>query len=188
LQAIAAAGLLNDHRHRFLGSASWLKKVRKVAALAQLGDVQFDIAGAGLPKAITVAVAAVCPVWAFDIEAGAARAFDVELHHALGNEQDHLPEQISVCPFSTSSVNALVGLVIVVSGECLVFANSTLTKNHDDHPLSRRLWLVQLYHFLGHDQVVTQLGGLIGPWSDSCLAMRQAEEKDCISTRRCLAD
>jgi hypothetical protein len=36
----------------------------------------------------------------------------------------------------------------------LVFANSTLAKNHDDHPLSPagRLRLVQLHHFPGHDQ------------------------------------
>jgi hypothetical protein len=46
-----------------------------------------------------VAFAAVRPVWAFDVEAGAAQAFDVEFHHALGNELDHLLEQISVCPF-----------------------------------------------------------------------------------------
>ncbi|MFT2188994.1 hypothetical protein, partial [Pseudomonas putida] len=42
------------------------------------------------------------------------------------------------------------------SGECLVFANSTLAKNHDDHPLSPagRLRLVQLHHFPGHDLMV----------------------------------
>ncbi|MBG6125892.1 hypothetical protein IWW33_002631 [Pseudomonas sp. BG2dil] len=67
--------------------------------MAQLRDLQVNVAGAGLPKAITVAITAICPVWAFDIEASTAQAFDVELHHALGNELDHLLEQISICPF-----------------------------------------------------------------------------------------
>jgi hypothetical protein len=40
--------------------------------LAQLGDLQIDVASAGLPKTITVAIAAVYPVKAFDIEAGTA--------------------------------------------------------------------------------------------------------------------
>ena len=92
-------GLLDDRRHGLLGGASRFEEARKVAALAQLGDLQVDVAGTGLPQAVTVAIAAVCPVWAFDIEAGTAQAFDIELHHALGNELDHLLEQISVCPF-----------------------------------------------------------------------------------------
>lgn len=56
-------------------------------------------------------------------------------------------------PFSTNSVNAIVGLVIVVSLVKVKSANSTLAKNHDDHPLSPagRLRLVQLHHFPGHD-------------------------------------
>jgi len=67
--------------------------------LAQLGDLQVDVADAGLSQEVTVALATVYTVWAFDVEAGAAQAFDIELHHALGNELDHLLEQISVCPF-----------------------------------------------------------------------------------------
>jgi hypothetical protein len=122
--------------------------------LAQLRDLQVNVAGAGLPKAITVAITAICPVWAFDIEARAAQAFDIELHHALGNELDHLLEQISVCPFLNQLGQCDSGLGHRgFSGECLVFANSTLAKNHDDHPLSPagRLRLVQLHHFPGHD-------------------------------------
>ncbi|MDF3175462.1 hypothetical protein P3C22_26145, partial [Pseudomonas sp. ER28] len=94
------------------------------------------------------------PSTSFDIEARAAQAFDVELHHALGNELDHLLEQISVCPFLNQLGQCDSGLGHRgFSGECLVFANSTLAKNHDDHPLSPagRLRLVQLHHFPGHD-------------------------------------
>jgi len=76
-----------------------LKKARKVAALAQLRDLQVDVAGAGLPETITLVVTAVCPVWAFDIEAGAAQVFDIKLHHSLGNELDNFLEQINICPF-----------------------------------------------------------------------------------------
>ncbi|MNC37379.1 hypothetical protein D3C75_859390 [compost metagenome] len=103
---------------------------------------------------ILVAVLAVRTVGAFDIEAGAVQAFDIELHHALGNELDHLLEQISICPFLNQLGQCDSGLGHRgFSGECLVFANSTLAKNHDDHPLSPagRLRLVQLHHFPGHD-------------------------------------
>ncbi|MCG3646526.1 hypothetical protein L9T92_24795, partial [Pseudomonas putida] len=53
------------------------------------------------------------------------------------------------------------------SGECLVFANSTLAKNHDDHPLSPagRLRLVQLHHFPGHDPLTAR---------DVCQVLREA--------------
>ncbi|MDT4887910.1 hypothetical protein FQZ97_1244050 [compost metagenome] len=67
--------------------------------MAQLGDLQIDITGAGLPEAVTVAVAAIDSVGALDVEAGAAQALDIELHHALGDELDHLLEQISIRPF-----------------------------------------------------------------------------------------
>lgn len=109
------AGLLNDCSHGLLNGASRLKEARKVAALVQLGDFQVDVAGAGWPQALTVAIAAVCPVWAFDLEAGTAQTFDAELYHAPGNELNHLLEQFSICPFSTNSVNATVDSVIVVS-------------------------------------------------------------------------
>ena len=66
----------------------------------------------------------VCTVWAFHVEAGATQAFDVELHHLL--------EQISVCPVLTSSVNAIVGLVIVLFLVKVESATSTVSMNHDD--------------------------------------------------------
>lgn len=90
---------LNHRRHGLLVGAPRLKKARKVAASAQLGSFQINIASTGLPKAVKVAIAAVCSIWAFDIEAGATQALDVEFHHVLGNELDHLLEQISFCLF-----------------------------------------------------------------------------------------
>ncbi|WP_236186190.1 hypothetical protein, partial [Pseudomonas juntendi] len=57
------------------------------------------------------------------------------------------------------------------SGECLVFANSTLAKNHDDHPLSPagRLRLVQLHHFPGHDPISLQNKAVIAlPEDNGC--------------------
>ncbi|MDH0707724.1 hypothetical protein N5D53_14450 [Pseudomonas sp. GD03862] len=84
-------------------------------SLAQLGDLQVDIAGAGLPEAITVAGAAVFPVWVFDIEASAAQA-------SMSNPILRWATNWIICfsrsaspPFSTYSVNAMVGLAIVVS-------------------------------------------------------------------------
>lgn len=86
-----------------------------------------------------VAVAAVDSVRAFDIEPRAAKAFDIELHHALGDELNHLLEQISVCPFLNPLGQCDSGLGHRgFSGECLVFVNSMLAKNHDDQPLSPR--------------------------------------------------
>lgn len=52
-----------DHRHqRLLRHPAGFEKTRKVGALAQLGDAQFDRADAGLPVAITIAVALDKPV------------------------------------------------------------------------------------------------------------------------------
>ena len=68
-----------------------------------------------MPKAVKVAIAAVCSIWAFDIEAGATQALDVEFHHVLGNELDHLLSKSASASFPTSPANATVGLVIVVS-------------------------------------------------------------------------
>jgi hypothetical protein len=45
---------------------------------------------------------------------GAAQVVDVHLHHAFDDVLDHLPQQIGVRPFSTRSVSAMLGLVIVV--------------------------------------------------------------------------
>lgn len=63
------------------------------------------------------------------------------------------PSAKVVVTFSTSSVNATVSLVIVVILVKVKSANSTLAKNHDDHPLSSagRLRLALLQHFPGRD-------------------------------------
>ncbi|POF93846.1 hypothetical protein BGP83_14560 [Pseudomonas putida] len=71
-------GLVDDCRPGFLSDASRFKEAREIAALAQFGNLKVDVACAGLPKTIAVAITAICPVWAFDIEARAAQAFDVE--------------------------------------------------------------------------------------------------------------
>jgi hypothetical protein len=49
-------GFLDDRSQRLLGQPSRLQEDREVAALAQLGDAQFDRAGAGFPDPVAVAV------------------------------------------------------------------------------------------------------------------------------------
>ncbi len=76
------------------------------------------------------------------------------MHHTIFEKVGFMERLRSAsAPFSTNSVNAIVGLVIVVSLVKVKSANSTLAKNHDGHPLSPtgRLRLVQLHHFPGHD-------------------------------------
>lgn len=117
-----------------------------------------DLAGTGLPQAVAATLVTVRKVKAFDVEAGAIEeAFDVERHHPLGDKLDRLLEQISICPLLNQLGQRDSGLGHRgFSGECWVFANSTVAKNRDDHPLSPagRIWLSQLHHFRGHADVL----------------------------------
>ena len=50
-------GFLHDGGERLLGHAAWFQEARKVGAVAQLWNAQFDRAGEGLPNPLPVAVA-----------------------------------------------------------------------------------------------------------------------------------
>ena len=89
-------GLLDHCSQRLLRRAPRLKKSGKVAALAQLRDLQIDRAGACLPGPLTIAVAAVQALSASLAIPGCAQALNVHLHHALGDVLDHLLEQIRI--------------------------------------------------------------------------------------------
>src|SRR5664280_1287046 len=89
-------GLLNHGGEGLLGRAPRLQELGEVAALAQLGDLQLDTAGARVPRSLAVAVAAVQPLGGLLVVAGTAALLDVELHQALGHELHHLAQHVDV--------------------------------------------------------------------------------------------
>ncbi len=80
----------------FLGRAARLEETGEVAALAQLGDLQIHRPRTRLPQSLAVTVAAVEPFRASLAVKRGAQALDVHLHHPLGDELDHVPQQIGV--------------------------------------------------------------------------------------------
>jgi len=90
-------GFLDDGRERLLGGAPGFKELGRVAALTQLGDLQLDAAGTGVPGAFAVAVAAVEALGGILlVVGGAAAALDIEFHQALGHELHHLAQDVDV--------------------------------------------------------------------------------------------
>jgi hypothetical protein len=67
-----------------------------------------------LPEPLPVAIAAVEPLGAPLGVSGRAQALHIHVHHALGDVLDHLPQQIGVRAFSTTSASAISGLVVIV--------------------------------------------------------------------------
>jgi hypothetical protein len=89
-------GLLNNRGDRLFRHPSRLEEAREITALAQLGNPQFDRAGARLPVAVAIAVA-LGQALGRPFAMGRARAaLDVQLHQALGGETDHLAQIIGV--------------------------------------------------------------------------------------------
>ncbi len=91
-------GLLDHGGQGLLGRSPRLQKRREVAAGSELGDLQVDAACAGVPQPIAVAVAAVGPLRALDVVAGAAQGLDIQVHQPLGDILDHLPQHVHVRP------------------------------------------------------------------------------------------
>ena len=89
-------GLLHHGCERLLGHPARLQKAGEVGALAQLRDAQLDGTGAGLPIALTVAVALSQALLALLAIAGTGQALNFELHQALGGKADHLAQKIGV--------------------------------------------------------------------------------------------
>jgi hypothetical protein len=89
-----------DHgRQDLLRRARGLQKRRKVAARSQPGQLQVDRAGARVPRAIAVAVAAVGALRALDVVAGPAQLLDIHVHQPRGDKLDHLPQNVDIRPF-----------------------------------------------------------------------------------------
>ena len=86
----------------------------EIATLAQFGNAQINVTQAGLPETLAVSIAAVTALATLDVVAGTAQHFDIQFHQTLGDELDHVLEQIGIRLFSASSPNAIVALVIVV--------------------------------------------------------------------------
>ena len=89
-------GLLDDGSERLLGGAPRLQEGWKVRALPELRDGELDRPGARLPGALAIAVALIDALRRAFAMGGADEAFDVHVHHAVGEEGDHLPEEIGV--------------------------------------------------------------------------------------------
>ena len=102
---------LNDGGERLLSHPPWLEEARKVRALAQLGDAQFDRAGAGLPIPVAIAIALGEPVGGSLAKASAGPRANLQLHQPLGGEGDHLAQDIRVggLPHQRAEVHHLIG-------------------------------------------------------------------------------
>src|SRR5665213_1048374 len=88
--------LLDDGGQRLLGHAARLQEAGEVAALAQLGDAQFDRAGAGLPVAVAIAIALVAAIGTAFAGGRVAQAFGFQGHQAFGRKADHLAQEAGV--------------------------------------------------------------------------------------------
>ena len=80
----------------FSGATPRLQEDREVAALAQLRDLQLDGADARLPGALAIAVALVGALGERSPWAAPVRLSTSSVHHAVGDEGHHLPEEIVV--------------------------------------------------------------------------------------------
>jgi hypothetical protein len=80
-----------DHGgERLLGHPARLQKTRKIRALAQLRDPQFDRSGPGLPVAGPIAIALDQTLRTLLTMASASQRGHFHLHQSLGGKADHL--------------------------------------------------------------------------------------------------
>src|SRR5262249_34583418 len=107
---------------------------RKVGALAQPGDAQFNRSGARLPRAIPVAVALDKPLRALLAIAGAGHRPDLQLHQSFRGKADHLAQEIGVAGLldQRATGDALVGHRSVPRIR-LAFATRPYRRIVDDH-------------------------------------------------------
>jgi hypothetical protein len=65
---------------------------------------------------------------------------DLQLHHPLGSEADHLAQQLASVPFSSMLRSAIISSAIVVTfGTGLCCGDQTLPKNRDGRPPGQTL-------------------------------------------------
>jgi len=89
--------LLHHRQQRLLGPLPGLQEARKVAALAQLRDLQLQLAGPGVPAPGPVAIAVRRPILRTALPALRANQLGhLELHHLGGHGLDRLADHIGV--------------------------------------------------------------------------------------------
>ena len=88
--------LLHNRGERLLGHAPGLQKSREIAAPAQLGDAQFDRAGARFPDPVAIAVAVIEAVGTALAVRGAGHTLDLQLHQPLRGKTHHLAQQLGI--------------------------------------------------------------------------------------------
>ena len=87
--------LLHHRYQRLLGALARLQKAREVAALAQLGDLQLDLTGPGVPPPRPVAVAMRRTVLRTALTTlGADELGHLELHHLLRDDAHRLADHV----------------------------------------------------------------------------------------------
>ena len=131
-------GLADHPDERLLGPPARLEERRQVAALAELGDIEVDRAGPGVPAPLPVPVAAVHPVLGPLAVAGVAEHVDIGVHQQLGCHLHHLAKQVAPHRASrylrTSSAAPIVLVTFTASSP------SVLWTEFEDWCGGRRVW------------------------------------------------
>ena len=96
-------GFLDDGHQRLLGSTPRLQEAGEVAALPQLRNGQLHRAGPRLPATLAIAIALVHSGNGAFAVPRASQPLHVQLHHPVGNEADHLLEEIIIRPLLNES-------------------------------------------------------------------------------------
>ena len=99
METPADPGLL-DHRHEgFFAGLAGLQEGREVAALAQFGNTQVQLAQAGIQAAVAVAVAIGDTLAGAFVAACANPALDIGFHEHLHDSLRGLTEEIGITGF-----------------------------------------------------------------------------------------
>src|SRR5262249_11398387 len=134
------------------------------ASLAQLGDAQFDRAGAGLPGPVAVAVALRQALGALLAIGRSGQPGDLHFHQPLGGKADHLAQQIGIWGLlhERAKVHHLVGhRWFLESGWCqqpdptdespVTTAKPSTRYGAIGERAGGRLCSTELHHHWGHD-------------------------------------
>jgi hypothetical protein len=92
----ADIGLLDDRDQRLLGALARLQEAREIRALADLGDLQLDLAGTRVPTPGAIAVAMRRAVLGALTALGADQLRDLGLHQLLRDRPHRLADHVSV--------------------------------------------------------------------------------------------
>jgi len=91
--------LLDDCRHGLLRRPAGLQELGEAAAFAQLGDLHVNPARARLPRSAPISVSMVDPLGAALVRPRPTELIDVQRHEAVGDEPEHLGQQLGVGRF-----------------------------------------------------------------------------------------